>query len=262
MLGVALLFFAVKKQIVELKAAGFILLCGLFFFILFLTIRLMQGKGEDISDYNMSKIHFDMKLLANIPTLILSYGFQSAFFPAYNSLKHKNDKNGMKATIGSFTICFVVYVSIIVVSLFTYGEHIEENILINVGKSSDAFSVILQIIFLIISAMHIPMVYFIGKENVLIIVDEFVRRSYSTGHGMQRSLAYVEATPDVEFNEDNHNVYLTMNPYLYYSISIGIYALIILLSIVVKSLVFLLGIIGSTGSTFTIYLGPAAFYIQ
>jgi len=203
-----------------------------------------------------------MNLLANIPTLILSYGFQSAFFPAYNSLKHKNDRNGMKATFGAFTICFISYLSITLVALFTYGDHIEENILTNIGESNDVFAIFLQIIFLVISAMHIPIVYYIGKENVLIIVDEIVRKSYSTGHGIRDSLAHVNTTPRVDFNEDNHSIYQTMNPWLYYSVSIGVYALIILLSIVVKSLVFLLGIIGSTGSTFTIYIAPAAFYLK
>jgi amino acid permease len=231
-------------------------------FIIILTIRLAEGKGEDTSDYNMSKIHWNIDLLANIPTLILSYSFQSAFFPAYNSLKQKNDRNGMKATFGAFTICFVIYVSIIVVSMLTYGDKIEENILTNVGESSDVLSILLQIIFLIISAMHIPMVYFIGKENVLIIFDEIARKSYSSGHGLRRSLSHADETPTVDFNEDNHNAYLSMNPYLYYSISIGLFVLIVFLSIVVKSLVFLLGIIGSTGTTFIVFIAPGVFYIK
>lgn len=260
--GVVCFFFIIKKELNELKSAGFILLAGVCLFVLFLFIRLCQGKGEDISDYNMSEINFDIKLLANIPTLMLSYGFQSAFFPAYNSLKVKNDRNAMKAVLGSFTICFTIYMSIILVSLFTYGNTIDENILTNVGKSSDTFSIILQIIFLVIATMHIPIVYFVGKENVLIIVDELVRRTYSGGNGLRESMAHGDETPQVSYNEDDHNAYITMNPILYYSITIGIYLLIILLSIVVKSLVLLLGVIGSTGSMYIIYIGPASFFLK
>ena len=187
-LGVALLVFIVKKQISELKIAGFILLLGVVLFALFLFIRLCQGKGEDVSDFNMSKINFSTKLLANIPTLILSYGFQSAFLSAFNSLKQKTDRNGMKATIGSVSICFLIYLTIILVSLYSYGDTIEENILTNVGKSSDGFSIVIQILFLIISAMHIPIVFFIGKEHALILIDEITRRSYSLGHETRNSV--------------------------------------------------------------------------
>ena len=147
-LGVILfIFFVIKKRITELKLAGFLLLSWLIFFVFWLLIRYIQGKGKDISDFNMSKINFGMNFVANIPTLILSYGFQPAFFPAFNSLKEKTDKNGIKATLFSFIICFTVYISIILISFFTYGDEIEPNILTNVGRSSDAFSIILQSLF-------------------------------------------------------------------------------------------------------------------
>lgn len=262
LLGVLLLAVVVKKHISELKSAGFILLAGVLLFILFLFIKLCKGEGEDISNYDMSEVHFNMKLLANIPTLLLSYGFQSAFFPAYNSLKVKTDGNIMKATVLSFLICFTIYMLIIIISMFMYGDKIAENILVNVGESNDAYSIILQIIFLIIAAMHIPIVYYIGKENVLIIVDEITRRSYSGGHGLRQSLAHPSDTPQVDYNEDNHNAYLTMNPIYYYGFTIGVYALVIFLSIAVKSLVLLLGIIGSTGSMYIVYIGPSSFYLM
>jgi len=34
-------------------------------------------------------------------------------------------------------------------------------------------------LFIVIAAMHIPIVFFIGKENILIIVDEILRKSTS-----------------------------------------------------------------------------------
>ena len=261
-LGVALLVFIVKKQISELKIAGFILLLGVVLFAFFLFIRLCQGKGEDVSDFNMSKINFSTKLLANIPTLILSYGFQSAFLSAFNSLKQKTDRNGMKATIGSVSICFLIYLTIILVSLYSYGDTIEENILTNVGKSSDGFSIVIQILFLIISAMHIPIVFFIGKEHALILIDEITRRSYSLGHETRNSVNSDINASHIESTKFNHNAYLTMNPIILYAVPICVYIIVIILSIVVKSLVLLLGILGSTVAIFGIYIVPGLFYIK
>jgi hypothetical protein len=51
----------------------------------------------------------------------------------------------------------------------------------DVSKNDDTLSIVLQIIFLLISAMHIPIVFFVGKEAVLIIVDEAINSSISKG---------------------------------------------------------------------------------
>ena len=91
--------------------------------------------------------------------------------------------------------------------------------------------------------MHIPMVYYIGKECLLIIVDELVRKTYSAGHGLRESLKHYSETPKVEFNEDKHDAYMTLNPLIYYGVSIGVYVAIVAWSILVDNLVFLLGTI-------------------
>lgn len=97
-----LFYFAIKKEIQELKGAGFVLLVGVLFFIVAMVILLSTKGTQDFDFSEISKPKFDINMLANVPTLFISYGFQSAFFPAFSSLKVKTDANGLKATVMSF----------------------------------------------------------------------------------------------------------------------------------------------------------------
>lgn len=117
--------------------------------------------------------------MANVPTILVAYAFQTAFFPVYESLKEKNDKSGIIVAMSASLFCFFIYVVIALVALYMYGSEVKGNILEDVDLVGGALSTVLQVIFLLISAMHIPIVFFVGKEAVLIIVDEAMRKSIS-----------------------------------------------------------------------------------
>jgi len=65
-----------------------------------------------------------------------------------------------------------------VIGILCFGDKLTPNVLSNI-ESRDALSFILMGLFIIIAAMHIPIVFFIGKECILIIVDEINRKSTS-----------------------------------------------------------------------------------
>ena len=62
-----------------------------------------------------------------------------------------------------------------------FGEDIDNDIMKNISEKDNKHftDYILMVLFMIIAAMHIPIVLFIGKEAVLIIVDELMRRTIS-----------------------------------------------------------------------------------
>ena len=262
--AVILFIFAIKKEIQELKSAGFILLAGVMLFVLAMTILLIKdGTGEfDFGD--LSKPNFDIEMLANVPTIFLAYGFQSAFFPAYQSLKVKTDANGLKATVASFSFCTTVYVAASLVSLLKFGNALEGNVLVNVGDLTGALSIIIDIVFLFIAMMHIPIVLFVGKEAVLIIVDEILRKSYSNAPRATIDNAYNlrESVLKKEGAEAEGKAYLTMNSILYYVISIGIYAVIVLLACVLNDITLVFGVIGSIAGSYLIFIAPSSFYLR
>jgi hypothetical protein len=74
---------------------------------------------------------------------------------------------------------FVVYMSVSFLSIYMYGSNINSDVLTNVSDSDSVISYILRIIFLVIAAMHVPFVFFVGKDALLIMVDEFMRGSIS-----------------------------------------------------------------------------------
>ena len=76
-----------------------------------------------------------------------------------------------------------IYTVVSICGLFSFGKGIQDSILVNVGMKykDDIYweSYLMQVVFLIILACHIPYLYFSGKESLLVIVDEIMRRSTS-----------------------------------------------------------------------------------
>jgi len=119
-----------------------------------------------------------------MPTLFLAYGFHSTYYTVYNSLKVKTDANGMKATIWSILFCLLIYCVVGIVGVLAYGKNLKGDIMENISNEVDKpFSnYVLMTMFMIIAAMHIPIVFFIGKECILIIIDELMRKSSTLNH--------------------------------------------------------------------------------
>lgn len=111
-----------------------------------------------------------------MPTLFLAYGFHATYYPVYNQLKEKTDANGMKATVYSISICFVIYVTVGIVGVVAFGSNLKNDIMENISnqEGKNWLNYVLMFMFMMIAAMHIPIVFYIGKESVLIIFDEIM----------------------------------------------------------------------------------------
>lgn len=112
-LAVLIFPLIIKKKIQELKIAGMLLFSGVvLFIILMFVLRILNGdslpyhREESAAFYRFT---FDKAFLSSLSTALVAYGFQSAFFPIYNSLEKKSYYNGMKFTFIGITFCFVIY---------------------------------------------------------------------------------------------------------------------------------------------------------
>ena len=64
--------------------------------------------------------------------------------------------------------------------LLMYGHKVNQSLLVNIGTKyldNKVFveAYVMQFLFLIILASHIPYLFFSGKESFLIIIDELMR---------------------------------------------------------------------------------------
>lgn len=141
-----------------------------------LSYKVARNRPELVEDIWQPKLS-SLGLWANLPTMFLAYAFQSHYFTVYESLKLKTDSNGMKATILSILVCIIIYVTVGIVGLIAYGENLKGDIMQNISEEADkpVSNYILMSMFLVIAAMHIPIVFFIGKQAVLIMLDEHLR---------------------------------------------------------------------------------------
>ena len=94
-------------------------------------------------------------------------------------MKNKTPKNGLISAFIALLMCSAIYLIVGIIGILCFGDNIQSDVLQNISENKDALSLILMSLFIVIAAMHIPIVFFIGKECVLIIVDEIMRKSTS-----------------------------------------------------------------------------------
>ena len=63
----------------------------------------------------------------------------------------------------ALSICTVVYLTVSFVGVYAYKLNVESNIIINLDSMDNVPAYLLEAFFIVISAMHIPVVFFIGK---------------------------------------------------------------------------------------------------
>ena len=60
-------------------------------------------------------------------------------------------------------ICTVIYLAVSFVGIYAYKGEVDPNILVNLDGMENVPAYLLEAFFIVVSAMHIPVVFFIGK---------------------------------------------------------------------------------------------------
>lgn len=208
-----------KKEIHQLRFAGFALLGMIILFILLLFIHFLTSDPNPDPSEDFLDTQLNVEFFANVPTMIASYSFQPSLFTAYASLKNKTTANGLKASWTAVWVAYFTYTVVPLLGFGLYGAKVKGNLLKNISDESGALPTILQCLFLIIAVVHIPIIFFIGKEAVLTIFDEITRGSYSKQHAMDKKIqndlheeAKMKAVLQEPIQEDSQNNNETHRP--------------------------------------------------
>ncbi len=75
----------------------------------------------------------------------------------------------------------VIYIVLAILYVYSYGSAIFENLLDNMTSKNGYWDTyVLRGSFLVMISCHIPFVFFYGREQFMIIIDELDRKSVST----------------------------------------------------------------------------------
>ena len=182
LLGIATFPLIIKKEIQELKIASIILFIGISSFLLILTGEMIfegnfENHDESYDEYFI--VDRDLTVVKGLSMILVAFSFQQNLFPLYNGLAVQTAENCLDAVKYALWSTGIIYIMIALLGIFFFGSVIEDNILQNVSYESNWESFVLRIIFCIVLACHIPFIFFVGKESVLIIIDEMQRKSIS-----------------------------------------------------------------------------------
>ena len=200
LLALIMLYLILKKEIHQLKYAGFALLGMISVFVVLLFIHYLTSDPDPKPSQDLSETSVGVKFFANIPTMIASFSFQPSLFTAFGSLKNKTTKNGLVAGWSAIWTAYITYSLTPLLGFGLYGENVEANLLKNISQEDGFLPITLQIIFLVIAIVHIPIIFFIGKEAILIIFDEATRRSYSKQNSAENK---VKEDPQLKKDEES-----------------------------------------------------------
>ena len=116
--------------------------------------------------------------------------FQVNLFPIHSNQRDQSLRQTLRAVSVSMTLIQSIYTTISVCGLFAFGKTVSDSLLANIGAARAPKtgtlpweSYLMQALFLVVLACHVPYLYFSGKEAMLIIVDEVLRRSTSFAIG-------------------------------------------------------------------------------
>lgn len=126
-------------------------------------------------------------MFAGIASFVTAFSYQPVIYAVYLGISNRSLKRGTAVNILACLITFAFYFSTSVLGLFSYpSSALSGDILSTINLNLPHwYRIIPNIVFLVVMAMHIPVVFLILKESFLIMIDECMRRSTSSKQDSQ-----------------------------------------------------------------------------
>lgn len=94
----------------------------------------------------------------------------------------KDDSNKAREVVSRNGLLYAstVYMAVGLFAVMLFGKNIQGDILLNFGESKNEFKFILLSLYLCLAAMHIPVIFFVGKESLLEMYAELAKGAVSS----------------------------------------------------------------------------------
>lgn len=210
LLGFSLIYLILLKDISKLRYAGLVILSLIIIFLILLFVHFLESDPHPEKEVDHFESQTNWAFFAAIPTFLTANTFQTSLFPAFATLKNKTNLNGSLADGLARIIAFFVYLVSPLLAFAIFGHDVEKNFLKSISMEAGVIPTILQFLFLIIAVMHIPIIFYVGKQAALIVFDEITRGSYSR-RNLKKAKAKKEQANDIEKQVQPENQQNTEN---------------------------------------------------
>ena len=188
-LAVLLLPICLKKELAELAWVSYVLFISLALFTVVNFIMLAFDSHFDPEGLNVDvlKPKIEWETISSLSVTMLAYSYQQNVFPIFSELRNKTNAEYQAVSLRGLPLTACIYFLVGTICALSFGKTLESSVLLNIGEirhkddPSKAFweAYICQIAFMIVLFCHIPFIFFSGKEAMLIVIDEIIRKSIS-----------------------------------------------------------------------------------
>jgi amino acid permease len=107
--------------------------------------------------------------------VVVGMGFHFNYFPVYNNLHEQTFENASSASFKALLMSSTIYLTVGLLGIFSFGKNLQESVLYNVGtETGHKESYLCLILYALVLACHLPFIFFVGKEALLLIIDEMM----------------------------------------------------------------------------------------
>lgn len=230
-----------------------------------------------------------------INIILTAYAFVINFFPIISSMEKRSTESGLSAVTIAMSFCFFVYLTFSVFAYIVYGDNINPNIFVNLQLEHNFASIFVRTLFLLIFICNIPFIFLPGKEALLIMLDEAMRRTMSlqimkridqqqkgvllqplqdlTHNSLIKLMSVKECTCAEDsdlYNDQEHDheeefkaskISESVSNTVYYINTIGLYTLELIAAIYINDVTIIFGFFAGISESLINFFIPAAFYL-
>ena len=192
-----------------------------------LTQRVIINDPHSLSPYVQSQSAGSFWMTA--PNVLYSYNIMPSFFILYKSLKYQNEENAWFVIKHSLGFTALIYFVALLTPLVMFGGTVNKFLFVNLATIPNSISeFVFFLFFIIMSILHIPLIFFVAKEAVITIYLELKNKIISEDKALTSSES--DKNEDEEENvftkyiKKDINISSSLNWKEYYPITILVFA--------------------------------------